>query len=158
MNKLVTIVLTIMLCSCGTSTKLPIPDFDSGPDVIVYKTKADYFYFVPVSLSADGKTILSYPHPSDVFINGELGLPTKLKKGYLLDNRGIGPRVAFTKYTYIDYAALTLPPTPEELLESILDADPLEEMYNCGKKSELKNLDALYALIKNKFQGAQKLK
>ena len=158
MNKISLILLVLFVGSCGSSSKLILPLSESIPDAIVYKTKADYTYFVPVSLSEDGKTILSYPHPSDLKTNGQLAIPTKLKKGYLLDNRGIGPRVAFTNYTYIDYAALISPPTPEKLLKSIMDSDPLLEMYNCGKRADIKSLAYLNEVIKNKFISAKKVK
>lgn len=158
MNKLQLIILAIILGSCGTSTKLNLPEFQSGPDAIIYKTKADYMHFVPVALSEDGRTILSYPHPSDLMTNGVMALPTKLKKGYLLDNRGIGPRVAFTRYTYFDYSSLPAPPSLEELLNSIIDSDPLLEMYNCGKRSDFQSIGAVNELIKNKFKGVRKVK
>jgi len=158
MNKITILILTIFLSSCGSSSKMSLPDFKSGPDVIVYKTKADYLHFVPVGLSKDRKIITNYPHPSDLKTNGKIAIPTKLKKGYLLDNRGIGPNVAFTKYTYFDYAALKSAPSPEELMNSIIDADPLQEMYNCGSRTDYKTIESLNELIKKKFAGVKKVK
>lgn len=156
--KTTVILLTFILSSCAMNTKMEIPDFAAGPDAIVYKTSANYKHLVPVSLSADGKTLLSFPHPEDIKTNGVLAMPTPLKKGYLLDNRGIGPRVAFTSFTYEEYARLEKTPSIHELLQAIIDPNPLEEMYNCGRRSNYESIHELNQLIKNKFTGANQIK
>ncbi|MDD4214166.1 MAG: hypothetical protein PHR81_05090, partial [Bacteroidales bacterium] len=48
------------------------------PLVIIYKTKNDYYEKVPVTLSADKESIVSYPDIMDVFYQGELAYPTHL--------------------------------------------------------------------------------
>lgn len=101
---------------------------------IVYKTKADYYDKVPVTLSADKTTIISYPAPSDLYRDGQLAYPTRLAKGYLLDNRGIGKNVAFTNYTYEVYAKLPKAPSEKELLNSIIDDTPLLYWVNLGPR------------------------
>jgi hypothetical protein len=111
------------------------PVFAPGPQVLVYKTKADYNDRVPVILSEDKSKIVSYPHPSDVKIGKGYPLPGRLHGGYLLDNRGIGPRVAFLKTTYAEYAQLESAPTLAELYALITDKDPLLELCNCGAKT-----------------------
>ena len=158
MKKLLITGLVILLSACGTSSKMSIPDAKIGPDAIVYKTKADYYHFVPIALSEDGKTVLSFPHPKDLLTNGILAVPTRLKKGCLLDNRGIGTRVAFTRYTYPEYAALASAPSVDQLMNSILDANPIKEMYNCGQRSDILSIGELNSMIKNDFQGAKRVK
>ena len=158
MKKIFIAGLVILLSACGTSSKMSIPDAKAGPDAIVYKTNADYFYFVPITLSEDGKTVLSFPHPKDLRMNRQLTSPTRLKKGYLLDNRGIGQRVAFTSYPYPEYAALASAPSVDKLLSSVLDANPIREMYNCGQRSDVQSIGELNELIKNGFKGAKKVK
>lgn len=59
-----------------------------------------------------------------------------LNRGYLLDNKGINVNTAFLKYTYEEYARLRQIPTPDELYRSIIDKDPIVEMWNCGRKGE----------------------
>ena len=83
--------------------------------------KKDYSQNVPVLLSDNKLTIVSYPAVEDVMVNGKYPLPTLLKKGYYLDNRGIGPNVAFTKYTYEEYSKLSATPSVHELFQSIID-------------------------------------
>ncbi|MDO7847182.1 hypothetical protein Q5H92_12490 [Hymenobacter sp. M29] len=104
---------------------------------LLYKTRADYHDRVPVLLSADGRSIVSYPAPSDV--SGHLPQPTALADGYWLDNRGIGPHVAFLKLTYADYAQLTAAPTLAELETLILDRDPLTALCDCGPRTAYAN-------------------
>ena len=104
----------------------------ASPKVIVYKTKKDYSHNVPVILSDDKKTIVSYPHPKDVYYNGRLAYPTPLVDGYLLDNRGIGPNVAFLSYTYEEYCKLDKVPDINTLYKKIIDKDPITEMWLCG--------------------------
>ena len=125
-------------------------DFKSGPPTIIYKTKNDYTEFVPVTLSEDKKTIISFPHPKDLFRNGELAFPTELSEGYLLDNRGIDTNVAFLEIRYKDYSRLETPPNPDSLLTRILDNEPLLEFYNCGSKYIFKEVvKELNQLIEN---------
>ncbi len=114
----------------------------TGPQVVIYKTKENYYLHVPVNLSADKKSFVSYPAPSDVYINGEPALPVKLEEGYLLDKRGIGEGCAFLKYTYYEYHRLSRTPDAAELMKMILETDPLTEMYVCGRKSDFKDLES----------------
>jgi hypothetical protein len=101
------------------------------PPIIVYKTRQNYDKNVAVMLSDDKKSIVSYPHPSDVSVNS---YPTPLKNGYLLDNRGIGKNTAFISLTYEEYAALEKVPSIAELYNLIIDKDPLLRMYSCGNR------------------------
>jgi hypothetical protein len=107
-------------------------DIMAKPPVIVYKTKSDYFDKVPVILNNEKTEIISYPDIRDVYYKGELALPARLADGFLLDNRGIGPGVAFLSYSYQEYAALPETPTAEQLMKNILDKDPLVVMYRCN--------------------------
>lgn len=105
-----------------------------GPRIIVYKTKKDYYRQVPVQMSEDKSTIVSFPYPGDLMINGKLALPTSLSGGYCLDNKGINRNVAFLQITYEEYSQWMEPPAPEQLMMRILDKDPLLEMWDCGIK------------------------
>jgi arginine repressor len=126
--------------------QLPHSDFEQNnnasisralPSVIIYKTKADYSKNVPVGLNEERTAIVSYPGKTD--IKGQE--PTPLKYGFLLDRRGVNTNVAFLKYTYEEYLNLETIPPIAELFKAVLDADPLTEMYNCGKKSDFPNGD-----------------
>ncbi len=67
-------------------------------------------------------------------------LPTKLEKGYLLDNRGISINTAFLNITYKDYSELKELPSIEEFHNLILDNNPFFEIYQCEKKYNYKNI------------------
>jgi hypothetical protein len=103
---------------------------------IIYKTKKDYSIYVPVMLSADKKNIVSYPDVKDIYFKGKLAYPTQLTDGFLLDNRGIGPDVAFLNITYEAYRDLEKTPSMDDFMKGILDKDPLTEMYRCGNRSQ----------------------
>ena len=133
-------------CVCqktGTDVKQKPPGSASnsqvGPHTLVYKTKGNYNLLVPILLSDDKKNIISYPDPKDLKLNGELQTPIVLKNNYLLDKRGIGRNVAFLKYTYADYIQLKTIPTIAELMQAIVDKDPLVELIDCGLKSNFQN-------------------
>jgi len=140
--------LTIALCSCcsceyssgKSSQKKPPAGSSALAPCIIYKTKADYSKNVPVILSDDKSKIVSYPDRKDVFYQDQLAYPTELDKGFLLDNRGIGPNVAFLDYTYAEYAALDQTPPAGELFARIIDKDPLLEMYHCGNRSDYQDI------------------
>jgi hypothetical protein len=157
MRLICTALVAIFFAGCRSNTagskqtavKLFEPDLKtSGPPALVYKTKADYSKLVPVMLSEDKTAIVSYPHPSDLVSGDSYQLPSGLKEGYLLDNRGIGKDVAFLKLSYQEYAALKQAPAPGELMAMILDRDPLVELCNCGNKAALtKPVEQLNTLI-----------
>lgn len=131
------------------------PSTVASPTVTIYKMRKDYSQNVPVILSSDKKTIVSYPHPRDVYTNGELALPTPLKNGYWLDNRGISGNVAFLSYTYEEYAALTDVPSLDILYKKIVDKDPITEMWNCGRRHNYHDLinDLNEIIVNNKMEG-----
>ena len=112
----------------------------AAPSTLVYKTKKDYHNNVPVILSDDGKKIISYPDPKTIKSGGASFLPTKLKKGYLLDNRGIGLHVAYLKMTYDEYAALPKALPMDSMMKMIIDKNPLKELCNCGSRYAFKNV------------------
>lgn len=116
--------------------------------IIVYKTKGNYNNLVPVSMSEDGKKITSYPAPTDLRSGKSYRTPTKLNKGYLLDNKGINKNVAFLKLTYAQYAQKKSAPTVEELYKLIYKKGPLAEIYDCGVKGS-KTTAQLNSIIKN---------
>lgn len=110
-----------------------------GAPAVVYKTKADYSKYVPVTLSADKASIVAYPSLKDIYYNGKLANPTALKNGYLLDNRGIGANSAFLKMTYEEYAKLNTVPPLTELYNFVVDKDPFTEIYNLGDRTRFKD-------------------
>jgi hypothetical protein len=131
-----------------------------GPRIIIYKTNTDYFLNVPVNLSADKKTISSYPAITDVYLNGKLAVPTKLEDGFLLDNRGITQDVAFINLTYEQYVALPSTPTSSELQKMIIDSDPLKIMFDCGNRQSYQDIitEINKLILKNDFSNFKRLK
>ena len=105
----------------------------TSPVVYVYKMKADYSHQVPVLMDESRTRILSFPDPKDLLSGDKLRLPTQLKQGYWLDNKGIGPNVAFLTYTYEEYSHLPSAPSVKELLAHLLDKEPLTELRECGR-------------------------
>jgi hypothetical protein len=104
----------------------------SGPPALVYKTRADYDKLVPVIMNDAKTVIVSYPHPNDLKSSQGYLQPVQLKKGYLLDKKGIGKNVAFLNITYEEFAKLSEPPSMEQLEKLLLDKDPLIELCDCG--------------------------
>jgi len=154
-------VMLIILFSCHTSNTMksaPImqenefsPVFQSGPQLLVYKTKGNYNNLVPVMLSEDRTQIVSYPHPKDLITGSGFPIPMNLNDGYLLDNRGIGKNVAFLNITYKEYSQLKEVPLLKELYKRIIDTDPLIELCNCGlKKETIRQTSQLNKLIDKK--------
>jgi hypothetical protein len=136
-KKYITIVAAMMLAITASSFqghKIAV-----SPQTIIYKTKADYSKYVPVTLSEDKSKIVSYPDPKDVYYNGSLAYPTALAKGYWLDNRGIGLNSAFIKLTYEEYAQLPQAPSPAELYKMIIDKKPFTRIYNLGSRYKYKD-------------------
>lgn len=152
------ILFTTFMVSCKTSEKTniqekPIPVLEknnkitdltgsqiSSPRVFVYKMKKDYSNNVPVIMDAGHTKIVSYPAPADLKRGNGYATPTKLKDGFWLDNKGIGPNVAFLSYTYEEYSNLKQAPTMEELMNSIIDKNPLSYHAFCGRRNDYKDI------------------
>jgi len=107
--------------------------------VIVYKASAKYRNLVPVLLSEDKKSVISYPGPTDIKTGSGYPLPVSLHKGYWLDKRGIGKNTAFLNITYEAYSKLETLPSPAGLYDLIIDKDPIRELYDCGIKGASDN-------------------
>lgn len=134
-------IIFIIICFCVACTsQKQISSANMTQSTLVYKTKTNYNNLVPILLSDDKTEIVMYPAPTDVYYQGKLALPTQLKQGYLLDNRGIGKNVAFIKLTYKEYSKLKKAPSLKELYTMIVDKEPLLEIYNCGNRENFSNL------------------
>ena len=129
----------------------------ANPQTIVYKTVKDYNHLVPVSMNSEKTKIVSYPSPSDIYYKGELALPTVLRDGYLLDNRGIDENTAFLNYTYEEYSRLSEVPPLSELIDKIKDKYPIAEIIYCGERQKYKDeVKELNELIKNGFPDCRR--
>ena len=157
MKSIALLSLITIIVSCNT-TKMSIQATEALPPVIVYKTTGDYYNLVPVTLNETKDTVVSYPAPSDLYTNGKLALPVKLENGYLFDQRGINANTAFTSFTYEEYSKMEFAPSVTDLISSISDPNPFEEIYNCGKINEFKNpIKDLNKLIRKQFKGCSSL-
>jgi hypothetical protein len=165
--KLILSILVLLNISCSpkkevvqnSREKLLKQSLIPEPPVLVYKTKRNYNNLVPILLSDDGKTIISYPHPKDLIVGSGYPLPTILNDGYLIDNRGIGRNVAFLSITYEEYSKLENVPNIEELYKLIIDKEPLLELCNCGTKTNFTNIEKEinYMISNNKLKTICKL-
>jgi len=144
------LILGFLLISCSHKIQPAVTEVTENQEqpggfmalspCIIYKTKADYNAYVPVSLSQDKTWVTSYPDVSDLRTQGKLAYPDKLSGGFLLDNRGIGPDVAFLSVTYESYAAQAKTPGADDLFRQLLDKDPLLEMYECGNRYQYSDI------------------
>lgn len=122
-----------------------------GPHLIIYKAKRSYRNSVPVILSADKRSIISYPDPHDLSVNGKNATPVYLGKGYYLDNRGIDTNTAFLSASYSDYAKLKTPPLIDEMQGMIRDRRPIDFMCDCGLRASYADpVAAAKKLVKDK--------
>lgn len=157
MTRITLLFLLTMILSCN-ATKMNSDFTKALPSAIVYKTTGDYYQLVPITLNKTRDKVVSYPAPSDLYTDGKLALPVKLENGYLFDQRGINANTAFTSFTYETYSQMESAPSTSELIKSITDPNPFEEIYNCGKINEFKDpVKDLNRLIRKKFKGCTSL-
>lgn len=153
MKTRIILALTIALgamVSCKTKQPATVSNnaTNIGTPTVVYKTKADYSKYVPVTLSADKSQIVAYPIAKDLYYNGKLAKPTQLNDGYWLDNRGINPNSAFLDITYEDYLKNDDIMPLTEMYKHVIDKDPFTEIYNLGDRNRFKNeVDEINAII-----------
>lgn len=148
-----TISFCFLTCQSGKNTKSSPMENSArvpSPPTIVYKTRGDYFKLVPVILSEDRSRIVSFPHFSDLMIDGKFTYPSPLEEGYLLDNRGINTRAAFLKFSYEDYYNMDNIPDAERLMNYILDDNPFLEFYNLGPRGRFTDpVNQINEMIRN---------
>ena len=157
MTRITLLLLLTMMLSCN-ATKMSPNSSEALPSAIVYKTTGDYYQLVPITMDEARDKVVSYPAPADLFTNGKLALPVKLENGYRFDHRGINANTAFTSFTYETYSQMESAPSTSELIKSISDPNPFEEIYNCGKINEFKDpVKDLNRLIQKKFKGCTSL-
>lgn len=155
----IVLIMSILLLSCK-SKQIAINNqlYSATQQIVIYKTIKDFSNYVPVTMNASKTEIISYPAPSDLLFEGKTTTPTKLKNGYLLDNRGINENIAFLKYTYEDYSGMKEAPSLSEMQKNILEKYPLSSLIYC-EKSLLKEItvESLNKLIDNDFEGCKKI-
>ncbi|MDE6320919.1 MAG: hypothetical protein K2L93_01330 [Muribaculaceae bacterium] len=105
-----------------TAQEVPALEVSGGtysalPRAVVYKMNGDYADCVPITVSADGETIVSYPAPTDLTPEST---PLPVVDGYLLDRRGVNANTRFLRLTYDEYRALQQPPTLDQLKADII--------------------------------------
>ncbi len=141
MNKTISRVIAMIMavtlfCSCHASPRSGVTQIDQPapepapveieasrqvmimPRAVVYKTNGDYDDNVMVTLTQNRRSLVSFPAPGDV---GSFSNPVKLSDGWLLDRRGsIGRNTAFLTWTYENYSKLETPPSPDQLMKSVI--------------------------------------
>ena len=160
MKKVIIFLIFVFLYACSSSDiNMKSNSNFVLKTIFIYKTKVDYYYNVPINMTEDRKRIISYPHPRDLIVNGELSLPVRLAKGFLLDNRGVTKNTVFLKMTYEEYSNLDSPLSLKELKELVIDYYPITVLYDCGKSNDYDNIiKQLNKIIINKeFHKFQKI-
>lgn len=136
-------LMAILLVHCGSAPKeASNPHFQKGitKRVIIYKTKYNYYNFVPVTMNKDKTEIMSYPAKEDLVLDSMFTLPIPLEGGYMLDKRGINSQTAFLNMPYLEYYQMKEIPRVDSLFTMIKDADPFEEIYDCGAATDYSDL------------------
>lgn len=151
------IILTLAFAvSCKSGETASSANVYALPKAIVYKTSGDYNKNVPVILNSEKTAVVGYPSKSDIYYNGEFAYPLVLNGGYLLDRRGINLNVAFLDLTYEEYSKLTAQPSAGDLFKRIINKNPLTELWECERPSDLKDESEYFnKVIENGFKNCR---
>lgn len=123
-----------LFLSCGTSKKRESNQMNTTssnllPPVYVYKTKKNFSKLLPVTLSPDKKEIIGYPHPKDVVNDSSYNYPSKLFGDYWIDRIGINVNTGYLNITLKDYAELSEPLTPTQMMSILIEDSPFLEIW-----------------------------
>lgn len=129
----------------------------ASPVQIIYKTRKDYSQNVPVQMNREKTKIVGFPAPSDLRIKGELQTPRKLNDDFLYDRRGISINTVFLKITYKEYAELKKAPLVDEMMQMIIDKNPMVELYYCPELKQNSDSEIMNKLIKEGFPECKKI-
>lgn len=136
---LLSITLLFLASACGSKKEISssgtIPVKESNfslrqwpdkalPAATAFRMNGDYASNVAVSLSPDG-VLAYYPAPSDLTDASE---PLSLANGWYLNRQGFPQKAVFTSYTFKEYRALPSPPSPRQIMESIIPGAKVTEM------------------------------
>lgn len=101
----------------GPALAGPDPTMAAMPSAVAYRMSGEYADNVAITLSPDGRRIVSYPDPTDLT---DASTPVPIGDGWYLSRCGISAGSVFTRYTYAAYRALEAPPSPETLMDSVI--------------------------------------
>jgi len=121
------------------------------PQILIYKTKKDYSQNIPVEMNNEKTKITGFPAPSDIRINGELQTPILLDKGFLYDRRGVSMNTVFLKITYEEYSKLKKALSVEEMMQMIIDKNPMVDLYYCPSLNSASSVESMNTLINSGF-------
>lgn len=160
------LIMVFVVSSCQSTGIIPVNQLtgselvnhNSRGRAIIYKTKNDYSAFIPVIMNDDRTKIIWYPSKETLKFEGKITRPLRLNKGYLLDNNNINANVAFLNFTYEQYLNFKQMPSEELMLQYILEKYPLTEMYDCGIRSEFRDLvSEINVLIDRGLKNCKKI-
>ena len=149
-------VITKILNFYSSKAKPELIGYASPPQII-YKTRKDYSQNVPVQMNKEKTKITGFPAPSDIQIKGELQTPIQLDKEFLYDRRGVSLNTVFLKITYKEYSKLKKAPSVDEMMNMIIDKNPMVELYYCPELKKNSDAEILNELIKEGFPECKKI-
>ncbi len=123
------------------------------PKAVIYTMNGDWSQYVPVNVTEDGATLISFPAPSDI---KAFSTPVNVGDGYWLDRRGIGPNTVFTRWTYAEYSQLPTVPAPDEILDNIIPGARVTEILELPLPASVaaKQPSKIRQLVADGLQGA----
>ncbi len=156
-------LLAILFVHCSSAPKESNnPHIQKGitKRVIIYKTKFNYYNFVPVTMNKEKTEIMSYPAKEDLVLDSMFTLPIPLEGAFMLDKRGINSQSAFLNLPYLEYYLMKEIPRVDSLMTMIKDSDPFEEIYDCGSATDYSDLvkELNQKIIEKDFSKFKKIK
>jgi len=159
-------MIVFVVSSCKSAKTIPVNQLtgselvnhNSSDRAIIYKTKGDFSNNIPVIMNDERTKIIRFPARDALNYDGKITRPVKLIKGYLLDNNSINANVAFLSFTYEQYFNFREMPSEELMMKYILEKYPLVEMYDCGIRSEYRDLiHEINVLIDRDLKNCKKI-
>lgn len=137
----------------GTEISAPRPQ-NYLPKALIYKTNGDYADKVPVNMSADRSSFVSFPAPSDI---RKTSTPIPLADGFLLDRRGISSSTVFLDITYKEYSELKSTPSISELRKMIIPGARVTEIVRLPYTlhEAVGNIEGVDSLINRQLPGCE---
>lgn len=149
--------------SCASNKKAPENNSTMHSSVqakapqIIYKTNKDYSRNVPIFMNKEKTKITGFPAPSDLIVNGELQTPLKLDNNFLYDRRGVSLNTVYIKMTFEDYSKLEKAPSNLDLMNMIIEKNPMVELYSCPQLKPGEDVEKLNKLVNSGFPECVKI-
>lgn len=151
------------MAACGVPKEIEAIDQDVAtsnmrrePAARAFRPNGDYGMYVPVVLSADGRSVSHRPETNE--IDASMA-PLPLGGNWYLDPGGINAATVFVDWTYAEYGHLPATPTDAEILAHLIPGAGIAEIVELpvGRMAVRHNPDLAIRTVAERIDSCRRI-